>query len=112
MSFVNVYQFECVFLSLSIFGGMLDLIVVAPFYCLSFTLEIAFELFLTYGTEFALFFSGAAKFCLANGLRQLTHGVKSDLRTLNSRSDVISAPPRETPNDIRKRSLCDVKCQK
>ena len=50
--------------------------------------------FLTYETEFVLFlamlwdricsiFSDAGKFCIAHGLRQLTHNVKSDFRTLN-----------------------------
>ena len=55
-------------------------------------------------------FSGAGKFCLALGLGQLTRDVKSDVRTLNFRSDVTYALPRRTPNDIRRRSLCDVKC--
>ena len=54
--------------------------------------------------------SGALKFCLAHGLRQLTHGVKYDVRILNFRSAVTFAHPRKTPNGVRKRSLCDVKC--
>ena len=58
------------------------------------------------------FFRGAGKFCLANGLRQLTRDAKSDVRTLNFRTDVIFASPRKPPNDDRKRSLCNVKCQK
>ena len=58
------------------------------------------------------FFCEAGKFCLAYGLGQLMHDVKSDVGTLNFRSDVIFAPPRQTPYDVRKRSLCDVKCQK
>ena len=53
-------------------------------------------------------FSGAGKFCLAHGLRQLTRDMKHDVRNLNFRSDVTFAPPRKTPNDVRKRSLCDV----
>ena len=47
-----------------------------------------------------------------HGLRQLTHEVKSDARSLNLRSDVTYAPPRKTSNDVRGRSLCDVKCTK
>ena len=42
--------------------------------------------FLTCETVFSIY-SGAGKFCLAHGLRQLTH-VKSDVRTLNFRRDV------------------------
>ena len=57
-------------------------------------------------------FSGAGKFCFAHGLRQLTRDVKSDIRTLNFRSDITYAQPRKTSNDVRRRSLCDVKCQK
>ena len=38
-------------------------------------------------------FSSAGKFCLANGLRQLTGDVKHDIRVLNFRSDVTFAPP-------------------
>ena len=55
-------------------------------------------------------FSGAGKFCLAHGLRQLSRGVKSDVRILNDRNDVNSLP-RKTSNDVRIRSLGDVKCQ-
>ena len=55
-------------------------------------------------------FSGAGKFCLTHGLGQLTRDVKSDIRTLNFKSDVFFATPRKTPNDIRKDLLCDVKC--
>ena len=36
---------------------------------------------------------------LPNGLRQLTRDVKSDVRTLNFRSDVTYAPPRKTSNE-------------
>ena len=43
----------------------------------------------------SLYFSGAGKFCLAHGLRQLTHDVESDVRTINFRSDVIFTPPRK-----------------
>ena len=57
-------------------------------------------------------FSGAGKFCLAHGLRQLTRDGKSDVRTLNDRSDVIYSPLRKTSNDIRRGSLCVVKCHK
>ena len=60
-------------------------------------------------------FSGAGKFCLGHGVRQLTRDVRGDVRTLNFRSDVTFAPPRKTRNGRRtvgKRSLCDVKCQK
>ena len=46
--------------------------------------------------------SGAGKICPAHGLGQLTRDVKSDVRNLNFRSDVIFAPPRKTPNDVRK----------
>ena len=50
----------------------------------------------------------AGKFCFAHGLRQLTRGVKSDVRTINFISDVTT----KTPNDARGRSLCDLYCQK
>ena len=56
------------------------------------------------------YFSGAGKFCLAYGLRQPIRDVKSDVRTLNFRSDVTFAHLK-TLNDVRERSLCDVKCQ-
>ena len=56
-------------------------------------------------------FNGAVKFGLAHGLRQIKRNVKSDVRTLNFRSDVTFAPTRKTPNDVRKKLLCDVKCQ-
>ena len=51
-------------------------------------------------------------YCLAHGLGQLTRAVKSNVKTLNFRSDVIFSPPRKTPNGVRKRSLCAVKCKK
>ena len=38
-------------------------------------------------------FSGAGKFCLVHGLRQLTRDFKSDVRTLNFKSDVTYAQP-------------------
>ena len=50
-------------------------------------------------------FSGAGKFCLAHGHRQLTRDVKSDVRTLNLKNDITYPPPRKTPNDVRRRSL-------
>ena len=34
------------------------------------------------------YFSGAGKFCLAHGLRQLTRNVQSDVRLVNFRSDM------------------------
>ena len=57
-------------------------------------------------------FSSAGKFCLAYGLGKLTCDVKSDVSSLNLRSDVTFASLQETPNDVRNRSLCDVKCKK
>ena len=36
--------------------------------------------------------SGAGKFCLAHGLKQLAHDVKNDIKTPNFRSDVIFDP--------------------
>ena len=68
--------------------------------------------FLTHETELVLFCSGAGKFCLALELRQLTRDVKNDVRILNLRSDVTYGLPRKTPNDVRRRSLCEVKCHK
>ena len=38
-------------------------------------------------------FSSAGKYCLAHWLRQLTRDIKSDVRTLNFKSDIIFAPP-------------------
>ena len=58
------------------------------------------------------YFSGSGKFCLPHGLRHLTRDDKSDVRILNFISDVTYALPRKTPNDVRRRSLCDVKCRK
>ena len=41
-------------------------------------------LFLTYETEFVLFFSGVGKFCLTHGLRQLTYNTKIDVSGLQT----------------------------
>ena len=57
-------------------------------------------------------FSGVGKAYFAHGLRQLTRDVKCEVRILNFRSDVTYALPRKTPNDVRIKPLCDVKCQK
>ena len=57
-------------------------------------------------------FGGAGNFCLAHGPGQLTRDVKCDVRILNFRGDAIHAPPRKTPNDIRKTSLCEAECQR
>ena len=57
-------------------------------------------------------FSGADKFCLAHGLRQLTREVNSDVRTLKFIGDVTYVVTRKTPNDVGRKSLCDMKCQK
>ena len=43
---------------------------------------------------------------------KLTREVKSDVRTLNLRSDVIFASPRKTPNEVWKSWSSDVKCKK
>ena len=56
--------------------------------------------------------SVAVEFCLAQRLGHLTLNVKSVMRTLNFKSDVTYEPARKIPNDIRKWSLCDVKCQR
>ena len=57
------------------------------------TLSVSYELFQPLGkTDFSCLcssVSGAGNFCLADGLGQLTCDVKSDIRTLNFRSDVI-----------------------
>ena len=50
------------------------------------------SLFLTYETEFVLF-NAAGKFCLALALGQITRNVKSHVRNLNFRSNVICPPP-------------------
>ena len=55
-------------------------------------------------------FSGSGKFCLAHGLKQLTRDVKNGVRILNLRSDVTYSLPLKSTNDVRRRSLCDVKC--
>ena len=53
--------------------------------------------FLTYMKQSLLryIFSGAGKFCLADGLRQLKRYVKHDVRTLNFRSDITFATLRK-----------------
>ena len=38
----------------------------------------------------------------------LTQDVKSDIRTLNFRSDVTHMPPLKTPNEVQRKSLFDV----
>ena len=62
--------------------------------------------------EFVIFLTVLENAYLVYGLGQLTRDVNSDVRTLNFRSHVIIAPPRKSPKDVRKKSLCDVKCQK
>ena len=62
---------------------MLSLLFSFPKWCLEQVVEIFFLPMRHY------IFSGAGKFCLAHGLRQLICDVKSDVRTLNFRSDVI-----------------------
>ena len=64
------------------------------------------------GDRVCFIFSGAGKFCLAHGLRQLTRDVKRDVRILNLRSDVTYSLPRKIPNGVRRRSLFDVKIHK
>ena len=63
--------------------------------------------FLTYMTEFVLFLP-----VLENYVSQLTRDVKNVIRIPNSRNDVIHALPREKPNDVRRRPLCNVKCHR
>ena len=63
-------------------------------------------------TEFFYIFSGAGKFCLAHGLRQRTHDVKSDVRILDFRSDVTYLLQQKTPKDVRRRLFCDVRLVK
>ena len=58
------------------------------------------------------YFSGAGKFRFTHGLRQLTRDVKRDVRTLIFGSYVTFAPTCRTLNDVQKRVLRDVKCQK
>ena len=54
--------------------------------------------------------SGAGKFCLAHGLRQLSRDAKLDVSILYFRSDVTFAPTHKISNDVRKSSLWYVKC--
>ena len=58
------------------------------------------------------YFSGAGKFCHTHGPRQPISDLKSDVRTINIRSDVTYLPPRKASNDVRRKSLCAVKCKK
>ena len=48
------------------------------------------------------YFSGAGKFCLAHGLRKLTRDIRSDVRTLNFRSDVTYLTQQKSLNDVRR----------
>ena len=69
------------------------------------------KMFLTNETEFVLFLAVLENsvFPIA-GLRQLTRAIKSGVRILNFKSDVTYSLPRKTPNDTRRRWLCDIKC--
>ena len=69
------------------------------------------QTFLTYETEFVLFLAVLENSVLPMG-RQLTGHAKTYVKTLNLRSDVTSASSRKTVNDVRRRLLCDEKCQK
>ena len=67
--------------------------------------------FLIYETDlFYFLYFYAGKFCLAHRLGQLTRDINCNVRILNFRSDVTYALPRETPNDVHRKSLCDLKC--
>ena len=69
--------------------------------------------FLPMRQSLSILSGGVGKFCLVHWLsQQLTRNVKHEVRTLNFRRDVTLAPTRKTPNDVRKRSLCNVKCKK
>ena len=71
-------------------GGRWDFIVLMPDhcpFCLSFYFTMQTQFFLPI-KQSLLFFSGAGKFYLAHGLRQLTRDDKSDVRILNFRNDV------------------------
>ena len=57
------------------------------------------------------FLSGAGKFSPAHGLRQLTCDGKSGVESLNFMSHATCIRHHEKPNDVRRRSLCDIKCQ-
>ena len=68
--------------------------------------------FLMCETEFVLFLAVLGNSVLPMGW-DISHSMlKSDVRTLNFRSEAIFAPRLKTLNDVWKRSLCDVKCQK
>ena len=72
----------------------------------------SFSIFLSYETEFVLFLAVLKNFVVPMGWDSSRAKLKIDVRTLNFRSDVIFAPPRKTQNEVRKRLLFDVKCQK
>ena len=67
---------------------------------------------ITYETEYVLFLAVLENSVLPMGWDSSHATLKSDVRTLNFRNNVIFARPRKTQNDCWKRSLCDVKCQK
>ena len=48
-------------------------------------------------------FRGAGKFCLAHRLRQLTRAVKSDVRTINFKSDVTYKLSRSSEKVVMRR---------
>ena len=56
-----------------------------------------------------MLFSDAGKFCLAHGLGQLTRDVKSDVRTLNFRSDVIFAPLLSSEKVVMRHKMSKIK---
>ena len=58
------------------------------------------------------YFTGSGEVCLAHGLTQPTNDAISDVRTLKFISDVTYAATRKTPNEVQRRSLFDIKCQK
>ena len=60
------------------------------------------EPFFTYETEFVL--SGAGKFCLAHGLRQLTREFKVTSELLNFRNDITYASLQNTPTGFQRLS--------
>ena len=81
--------------------------------------QVSLKIFTISGPNFLplrwslFYFSGAGKFCLAHGLRQLTcNGGKSDVRTLYGRSHVIYGPPPNMSNDVQRRLIWEVKCHK
>ena len=52
--------------------------------------------FLTYETEFALVSAVLKNYFLAHELKQFTRNVKSDVRTINFRSDVTCATTKNS----------------